>query len=146
MTTDISPAGLKGEAFSMEISPTNEFFSADAGALVRAWRGKTNKGSEIIALVAGVQMDEAEANPFKPVPPPIGTWTETVRSVMALVWKMAERLDDKEAMELANWVSSRASYRDPSWIEQRCSREACQKPYHGPAVYCCFECASLDAQ
>lgn len=34
-------------------------------------------------------------------------------------------------------------YRDNSYNEREC--DYCRKPYKGPAVYCCIECALADA-
>ena len=125
------------------IESTDEFFEAEA-VMVRLWRGTTESGAQAEALVAAVMVPEGEAPPaMKPIPPPVPSWSPALRDAMGRIWLLAGRLNDQEAIELLQFVSARASYRDDAWIGRSC--EHCGQPYNGPAVYCSLQCAQADA-
>lgn len=128
------------------IGPTPEFFLADVSTMVRAWKGRTNTGHDVVALVAGLQLDldDPAGAGLKAIPPPVPEWTPVMRAIMGNIWAEAARLSDKEGMELLAWVTARALYRDDNWVEALCDH--CQQPYRGPAVYCCLACAQADAR
>lgn len=46
----------------LTISPTPEFALA-GDLLCRIWRGKTDQGTEVVALMAGVAIEESQVKP-----------------------------------------------------------------------------------
>lgn len=132
---------------SISISPTGEFFESnpDEPQTVRVWRGTTSSGNDVIALVAGLQIeaDDLKALNLTQVPPPVKAWSDVMNLAMAAIWKQAERLSDEEIQNVLNLVTICAGYRDPGMVEQKCAR--CEATYRGPAMYCSFRCAAVDA-
>lgn len=78
----------------------------------------------------------------RPPSPPRCVVCQTIRDIPPGVEREDVRaaLYDREAMEY--WIET-GSYIDQDYPERLC--DACEKPYHGPAVYCSLACATADA-
>lgn len=131
------------------IESTERFFEASGPHRVRLWRGTSDSGAPVLALVAAVAdtseppNDHLEQRPeLHPIPPPVTGWDPAIRQAMGEIWRDAERLSADEARQLAGKARAMAAYRDNTWPEKACER--CEKPYKGPAIYCSLHCAELD--
>ena len=91
---------------AITIEPTDEFFDA-AGVQVRAWKGRTAKGDEVVALVAGVTMTGEGPTPgLIPIPPPMeGASPEMLQDFQAF-WRLSDELLPQE-IELITAIARR---------------------------------------
>jgi len=78
---------------SITVVPTEEFFDAN-GVTVRAWRGSTDAGADVVALVAGVS-SEAHIPGCSPIPPPV-VLPEESHDAMAALWRALPGLIEVE--------------------------------------------------
>lgn len=121
------------------VEPTEEFFEAEK-VPVRMWKGTTDNGVDVVALIAGVRLPEDEdVVNLKLIPPPVPSWSSVVQQAMSSIWLAADRLSDIEAVQMLGLTIAYTQFRDPSCPEQSCAR--CERSYRGPGDYCCHGCA-----
>ncbi|HEX3405042.1 MAG TPA: hypothetical protein VHT74_32410 [Acetobacteraceae bacterium] len=77
------------------VTPTDEMFSMD-GTIVRAWEGRCDEGTEVVALICGVRAAR-EFDDLTPIPPPQEDWSDGVRAAMGELWQIAYAMTDADA-------------------------------------------------
>jgi hypothetical protein len=95
---------------AITVVPTEDFFSAD-NVMVRAWKGYTQGGTEVIALIAGVSSKEPLTR-LTPIPPPRPEWSERVVAAMGRLWKVTGELEPDEAEAIAGIAETLTAFAD----------------------------------
>lgn len=99
---------------NITITPAGEFYMF-VGIAVQVWRGTTDDGAAVTALVAAVSDSTDPPGGvigLHPLPPPVTEWSQRQRYLMQRVWQLGDRLTEAEAEIVATQVEAWVAVRE----------------------------------
>jgi hypothetical protein len=93
----------------VHLEPTDEFLLF-CGAEVHVWKGETDTGEGVIALIADI-ITSGNVMATMPAPPSDHTWLDATAAAMSELWSIAGRLSPDQADGLVaiarGWIKDR---------------------------------------